>query len=361
MPRLSPGRLADVVRAVDELSAVGSVDEYADAAIRAADIAVRSDVTTFNDVDLGAGTMTVRTRPSDFVYPVGAPELLAEHAAEHPVIHRFNETGDGSAACISDFVSAREFHASRLYRLIYGRIGVEDQMAITLPSPRDHVIGLAVNRGRRDFDTDDRAALNLLRQYLTQAYWLLRERETLRRRLSATRVALRAFDVQALALGSPIEELTPGALVQLYRFFGRPGTRSELPARVDAWLSRERAKLEVSPGEPAPFLAPLVGHREARQLIARLLPGAGGPDVITLRQIEATEPTPRQMEDLRLTEREAAVARLLITGASNARIASQLRIAPGTVKKYVDHIYRKLGATNRVTAVKVLLELHVSS
>lgn len=362
MARLKSDRLHDVVRAVDELASVSDFDSYADAAIRAADIAVLSDVTTYNDVDVGVGQMTVRTRPMDFVYPEGAQEFLAQHADEHPIIRNFSETGDGSALRISDFMSVREFHASRLYQLIYEPLQVEDQMALALPSPRDHVIGLAVNRGRRNFTEADRDSLNLLRPYLAQTYWLLHERETVRRRLSAARLVLGQTAVAAISLSSPLEELTPGALVLLYRFFGRPGTHSELPGRVEGWLGRERAKLgEAHRDEPAPLLTPLVGHREAHQLVARLLPGTDGPDVLTLRQIAAAEPSASQLEDLRLTEREAQIARLLITGAANSRIAAQLGIAPGTAKKHVDHIYRKLGATNRVTAVKILLELHLSS
>lgn len=361
MSRLKADRLHDVVRAIDELASVRDFDAYADAAIRAADTAVQSDVTTYNDVDIGAGEMTVRTRPADFVYPEGAQDFLAQHADEHPLIRYFSETGDGSALRISDFMSTREFHASPLYQLIYEPLHVEDQMALALPSPRDHVIGLAVNRGRRNFTEADRDAFNLLRPYLAQTYWLLHERETVRRRLSAARLVLGQTDVAAISLSSPLEELTTGALVLLYRFFGRPGAHSELPSRVEGWLGRERAKLGVvEREEPAPLLTPLVAHRDSYQLVARLLPGTEGPDVLTLRRMGAAEPSPRQLEDLRLTEREAQIARLLITGAPNSRIAAQLGIAPGTAKKHIDHIYRKLGATNRVTAVKILLELHLS-
>ncbi len=360
MPRLTTDRLHAVVRAIDEFAMVTDFDAYADAAIRAADIAVASDVTTYNEVDIAAGRMTVRTRPADFVYPEGVDDYLATHADEHPLIRYFNETGDGSAFRISDFMSAREFHSSRLYQEIYARIGVEDQMALALPTPRQLVIGLAVNRSRRGFTEADRGALNLLRPYLAQTYRLLQEREAVRRRLSAVRLVLGQNDMAAISLSSPIEELTPGALVLLYRFFGRPGARSDLPGRVESWRARERETPGSGPrSEPAPLLTPLVGHREGHQLVARLLPGTEGPDVVTLRQISALEPSPRQLEDLRLTEREAEVARLLITGAPNASIAAQLRIAAGTVKKHIDHIYRKLGAPNRVTAVKTLLELHL--
>ena len=43
---------------------------------------------------------------------------------------------------------------------------------------------------------------------------------------------LRADGTYAIALEDPPRELTPGALVMLYRFFGRPGVADALPASV---------------------------------------------------------------------------------------------------------------------------------
>jgi DNA-binding CsgD family transcriptional regulator len=48
-----------------------------------------------------------------------------------------------------------------------------------------------------------------------------------------------------------------------------------------------------------------------------------------------------------LTAREAEVARLVATGATNRQIAHALSIAPKTVASHVEHILAKLGATRR--------------
>lgn len=53
-------------------------------------------------------------------------------------------------------------------------------------------------------------------------------------------------------------------------------------------------------------------------------------------------------EGVRLTEREVAVVRVLALGHTNAEIAAELRLAPGTVKNHVAAIQRKIGAGNRV-------------
>ncbi|GHO90546.1 helix-turn-helix transcriptional regulator [Reticulibacter mediterranei] len=62
-----------------------------------------------------------------------------------------------------------------------------------------------------------------------------------------------------------------------------------------------------------------------------------------------------------LTPREQEVLTLLADGASNQVIADQLTITPNTAKRHVKHILGKLGATNRVQAVRRARELNVLS
>jgi two-component system nitrate/nitrite response regulator NarL len=54
-----------------------------------------------------------------------------------------------------------------------------------------------------------------------------------------------------------------------------------------------------------------------------------------------------------LTTRERQVVFVLSEGATNREIGRRLRVAEGTVKVHLHHIYRKLGIPNR-TALAVL-------
>ena len=62
---------------------------------------------------------------------------------------------------------------------------------------------------------------------------------------------------------------------------------------------------------------------------------------------------PQQLEDLGITDREAHVLDHVARGRSNAEIAGELNVAPGTVKKHLDNIFEKLGVRNRVGAARV--------
>jgi HD-GYP domain-containing protein (c-di-GMP phosphodiesterase class II) len=57
-----------------------------------------------------------------------------------------------------------------------------------------------------------------------------------------------------------------------------------------------------------------------------------------------------------LTDREVEVLRLLASGATNRRIASQLGISPRTAEHHVQHIYGKIGGSTRAAAALFAME-----
>jgi two-component system, NarL family, nitrate/nitrite response regulator NarL len=79
-------------------------------------------------------------------------------------------------------------------------------------------------------------------------------------------------------------------------------------------------------------------------------------DSKTLKKMHGSTPARRRVpanKNSALTARERQITRVLSEGATNKEIGRRLRLAEGTVKVHLHHIYRKLGIANR-TALAVL-------
>ena len=351
---LSENDYVQMLDAVHVIAEVTDPDSFGIVVVDQVAHVVPSDATSLNDVDPLTGRFHFVIGPESFVLPPGTEQALIELAGEHPLITHVSETGDGSAHKISDFWSVDTWHASALYERVYGPMGVEYQMAIGLPAPRPAVIGLALNRYTVDFSERDREVLNRIRPHLAQSWRNAREHSRLKTLLETATDALTADGSAAVLLSDPIHELTPGALTDLYRFFGRPPVNNALPYRVGRWLERER---EVHRrGVIGDFSRPLAATRETRRLVVRHLPAAAGHGEALLLRVSAAQQTATRLGTLGLTARESQILSHLTTGSTNAQIAAELSLAPSTVKRHLDHVYRKLGVSGRVQAAAVALE-----
>ena len=72
-----------------------------------------------------------------------------------------------------------------------------------------------------------------------------------------------------------------------------------------------------------------------------------------LRMIDPDLATEAWAEDDPLTERERQVLRLTAEGISTAAVAKQLNLSAGTVRNYLSEAIEKLGATNRIDALRI--------
>ena len=348
---IDQGALLDAVRAV---SAAETPDEVGRVAIERIAALVPSTVVTLNEVDPAARRARLLSEPAPVPYPDMAIDVWAQIASEHPLIVHLERTGDGSARRISDFWTRDEFHRSVVYRELYGPMGIEHQMSITLPEPRPIIVGIALSRSTDDFDERDRAILNLLRPHLAQAWRHARAASHLRALLAASVDALTTDEAGLVLLGDAPGEVTPGALVQLYRFFGRPGRHDPFPARVEQWLGRERTRLA---GDRPALATTLTAAADGQRLTLRYLPATElHREAILLRTTDGPTPSAPDLTALGLSSREVEVLQLAGSGDSNAALAQRLGLAPATVKKHLENIYAKLGVRTRGQAVALLRE-----
>lgn len=127
---------------------------------------------------------------------------------------------------------------------------------------------------------------------------------------------------------------------------GLRGGSISLAGKLLAAADLYRTKTEPRPHRPA---LPATGAAAA--LLAEVRAGRLDGDAVEAVLRAAGHRAHRRRESVAgLTAREIEVLRLLARGLSTKQIASELRISGKTAANHVEHIYAKLGVTNRAMA-----------
>jgi DNA-binding CsgD family transcriptional regulator len=106
-------------------------------------------------------------------------------------------------------------------------------------------------------------------------------------------------------------------------------------------LLRERDESDFSDRDRA-VMESLRPHLRAREARAALRKALVSKSVSITRRADDAEP--------QLTAREREIVALVAEGKTNAEIAAELWVTPGTVKKHLENVYLKLGVGNRAAA-----------
>jgi LuxR family maltose regulon positive regulatory protein len=122
----------------------------------------------------------------------------------------------------------------------------------------------------------------------------------------------------------------------------RSGARARLAAAVQLAAPEGYARAFLDEDSRIVGLLPDV-RSAAPAFVAQLLASAGVP---LAKPEAAAQPLVEP-----LSERELEVLALIASGASNRQIADRLVIAPGTVKRHINHIYDKLDVGSRTQAI----------
>jgi HD-GYP domain-containing protein (c-di-GMP phosphodiesterase class II) len=135
---------------------------------------------------------------------------------------------------------------------------------------------------------------------------------------------------------------------------GLSGNELPLSACILALAEEFQERTQAGRGQPEP---------DPKDVLAELQPQAG-----TLFSRECFEalaqelglaparPPRRREWPAGLTDREVEVLRLVATGASNRQIAQKLFLSEKTVAHHLEHIYNKIGISNRAAAVFFAME-----
>ena len=261
----------------------------------------------------------------------GSASLWWELRRTHPVCGYRQATGDWTTPFkVSDFTTLREFRRTPIYDAFYR--GVLDHwldVGLAATATRTRVF-ILTRHGGRDFDERDKLVLELLRPHF---------RARARAVAAAARAAAALADLERGAgdgaarvvlcsAQGAIEFASSSARELLTRYLAAESGRvpRELLARREFVLAHDGRRLHAG--------------------VAR----TGGRHVLVLDE--------RDMRVEGLTARERHILELVARGKGNDEIALTLCIAPATVAKHLEHVYRKLGVPNRTAAAAVLHQLN---
>jgi HD-GYP domain-containing protein (c-di-GMP phosphodiesterase class II) len=127
---------------------------------------------------------------------------------------------------------------------------------------------------------------------------------------------------------------------------GLPGRAIGLPGRILGAADAYQSMTEPRPHRPA-----RPADDAAAELRAEVTAGRLDSDAVAVVLAAAGHRAMRRREGPSgLTAREVDVLRLVARGLSSKEIAAHLVISPKTARNHIDHIYAKIGASNRAAA-----------
>lgn len=301
---------------------------------------IACDSASFNDMALAT---------SDFRYVIDPPGYAAtaeklkpaydRSAHQHPLIAEAASTSTQGALRFCDVAGGESLTSTELYRSFYEPFDIRYQLVIQLPSPRDVVVGYALNRSASggEFSDRDVAVLNALSGHLAMHHRSSMDRD--RSRAFAAELDLGSWAVVSVRSDGVIEASSSATL--------RRGTR--VPPELADLLAAE-----AGPGSDATS-HDLVFHDGTWRCVVHPVPL--GPTVVLMRPSTTGSEIARLIE-AGLTPRQAEVGRELVrTGASNAQLAVELGMSEGTVKKHLEMMFRVLDVTSRSEAAVALRAL----
>jgi DNA-binding CsgD family transcriptional regulator len=347
-------QLRRALDATSELAELQRLDDYPGRAVSLLGQLIPCDIASYNAVDAASGTASVVADPPESLFEGGA-ELFASLAHENPLVSHYARTGDGRALRFSDFLNRRRLHHTDLYDQVYRHLGVEYQMAITIPSPRralgrpGELVGLTLSRGRRDFSDSERTLLDLVRPHFTATLERLHELALLRA-IGASASAEESRWLLLIARDGVVAWANLAAAEGLGAAIGRP-----LPDTLRGWAAAVRARRSserVDAGDAAPFV--ILEHEGVRlraHLVTDAYPTLDGLWLAPVAEL----PDPAALRMLGLTNRQAEVLALAVEGLTSAQVARTLVLSTRTVEKHLEAIYARLGVESRAQAIAVTL------
>jgi DNA-binding CsgD family transcriptional regulator len=259
---------------------------------------------------------------------------------DHPLIARYAQGSGHDVRVLSELPEASEFYHKPLYEEYFGKLGINDQLAVRTSS-HDNTWGTGFSFSRSDcgFSTSEQRVAGDFGRDLRQAVALSEERllnkldeEVLQQLDDGYNRCVIAVDRHRLVrqVRGPLREIIMDHVRGLAR--GR-----SLP---DAFIDEVATQ--------APLKLPRRRHRSTTHSVTEL-------KAFTIRWLSITDNNDGLLivepsNDL-LTQREEEVLRLAAEGKSTRQISRQLKIRECTVSNHFHNIHQKLGVGSTKEAI----------
>jgi DNA-binding CsgD family transcriptional regulator len=321
---------------------------------------VPSEIPSIYSTNLQIPKVSLTFQPD---FPGLTPEMenvVHEHFGEHPIAQNMPQTLNG-AYKISDFLRPTEFHRLEgLYQQYLCLFDIEEQMTFFLPDtnsanlshyspPKADLVGFALNRSQRNFSDRDRLILNFLRPHLAQAYANIQYYKLIQQDLHQLQESFNCLGLVVLDTDICIQSIAPQAALWLKTYFTTSTSPRHLPDHLRAWIKHQITNL-TAPSELPKAGLPLRIQLADRELTIRLIIEQIGSRYLLLLEEQRLDQTPA-LEILGLSQRETELLNWVMQGKDNKTIAHEMGITPGTVRKHLENLYRKLGVTSRAEAI----------
>ena len=334
--------------AIRKIYKLGDLDEFAVTAMRELPRLVKSDVTSFNEVNISARRLVsvLDDQSCEKIYLKRRLEI-DRFMMQNPLIAHTARTNDGPIK-ISDFLPDNLWRDTKIYHSVYNRMGVDYQMSISMNLGGNHIVAIALNRRDRDFTERDRRMLAAVQPHVIRAYKnAVRFTETLNR-LKGREQMLDKLGADWIDLDSEMRIIRSSntALNGVTSFFRLQNLDAQrLPPEVETWV-RQNGEHALAGERVEPFVK--VQGRD--RLTLRLIPNDrfGRNSVLVERYIDADSPEP--LREMGVTKRQSEVLYWVAQGKTNAEIAIILKISLRTVENHMRSILECLGVENRTEA-----------
>ncbi|HTV42808.1 MAG TPA: helix-turn-helix transcriptional regulator [Candidatus Sulfotelmatobacter sp.] len=289
------------------------------------------------------------------------PEAIEIIYREHPAIQHIARTGCMDTIKLSDFMSSRQYHQTRLYSEGLGRHGVEYNIGFQVLEPTlADVTSVCFARDRCDFSETERLKLDLLRPHVGRAYIHAMQMAAWREKaalasdaLAATRQAVIVANTDGTAAFC-----TDAARSYLACYFNnKPSDGDRLPSEICRWMSGQELPDRKSGQIPTPR-GPFTTERDGRRLTVHLLSGRKvGQRLLLLEEKRIYLSAEPLQTHFGLSARRAEVLLWIAQGKTSEEIAIILGLSVSTVHKHTERIFERLGVESRTAAALQAVEV----